>query len=71
MDQKNKFKLAVRDRRIGDLVVPRDRIELSTPAFSGLTENKCFQELVRFGEVKQLQIGSCKIKGLQVAWAVA
>jgi len=24
-------------------MVPRDRIELSTPAFSGLTENKYFQ----------------------------
>jgi hypothetical protein len=41
-----------------------------TPAFSGLTENKFFQVLVKFKDVKQPHLASCKIKGLQLAWAV-
>jgi hypothetical protein len=51
-------------------LVPRDRIELSTPAFSGLMRNKYFQDLVRFRKGKQRQRASCKIKGLQGTWAV-
>ena len=52
-------------------MVPRDRIELSTPAFSGLTENNGFQLLMRFRRVKQRQRASCKINGLQGPWAAA
>ena len=51
-------------------MVPRDRIELSTPAFSGLMRNKYFQGLVRFRKGKQRQRASCKINGLQGTWAV-
>jgi hypothetical protein len=51
--------------------VPRDRIELSTPAFSGLIENKHFQSFARFWHIKQRQSASSKINALQGPWAVA
>ena len=51
-------------------MVPRDRIELSTPAFSGLNRNHYYQYVMRITKVKQRQMASCEIKGLQGGWAV-
>jgi hypothetical protein len=50
--------------------VPRDRIELSTPAFSGLTRIIYFQRVVRLADIKERKRASHKINGLQGAWAV-
>ena len=43
------------------MMVPRDRIELSTPAFSRLKKNEHFQYVARLWDNKLRQIASHKI----------